>query len=263
MLRAYRDRRLSGGAAPATVNQSLVVLSSAYRLAKKDGLTHYRPDFPLLQVHNARAGFFEYEQFLALRSELPEWLRPVFTFAYNTGCRKSEILALRWSQVDFSGSGEIRLNPGETKNKQARTIPLTRELYDLLLMLKEQRDLYWPHCELVFSRLGEPIKCFARVWRSACQRAGLWDAETGKHTRVFHDLRRSALRDMIRSGTPEKVSMAISGHKTRAVFDRYQIVSGRDLKQAAQRLDEYRAAASENRKRTTNELKTLPVDSVQ
>ena len=77
----------------------------------------------MLAEDNVRKGFFEHDAFLSVRHALPEETRPVITFAYFTGCRKGEILALRWSQVDLD-ERVVRLEPGETKNDEARTIPL-------------------------------------------------------------------------------------------------------------------------------------------
>jgi integrase len=195
------------------------------------------PYIALLEERNVRKGFFEHDQFLAMRVALPEYLRPVLTFAYYTGCRRGELLGLEWSQVDLSGR-VVRLEPGTT-NDEARILPLTTELYETLAMQKSIRDTKFPACQwLFFNESGGKIGRFQRSWRTACEAAGLAPGE-GEPERLFHDLRGSGVRNLIRAGVPKSVAMRISGHKTRSVFERYNIVSERDLHEAARKLETY------------------------
>ena len=132
-----KRKREYGPAANGTINRELALLRRAFNLGRmatppKVGMV---PFIPMLAENNVRKGFFEHEAFLKLRMALPEEIRPVITFAYFTGCRKGEILALRWSQVDLA-ERVVRLEPGETKNDDARTIPLVPELYQVLKLQK-------------------------------------------------------------------------------------------------------------------------------
>ena len=90
----------------------------------------------------------------------------------------------------------------------------------------------------MFHFKGERMTWFYKTWDAACKEAGLVD-ECGKPTRLFHDLRRSAVRNLVRAGTPELVAMRISGHKSRSVFERYNVVSETDIRQGAARLGQY------------------------
>ncbi len=232
-VQKYIVKRQGEGASNATINRELAALRRAFNLAARATPPRVArvPYISTLQENNARQGFFEYEDFEKVRCALPEDLRPLVTFAYHTGWRKSEIISLKWDQVDLH-TGTVRLEPGTTKNKQARMIYLAGELLDVVQRLREIRDMLYPDCPWVFFRDGKQIKSFRRTWNTACRKAGL----EGK---IVHDFRRSAIRNMVRAGIPERVAMDLSGHKTRSVFERYNIVSGSDRLEAANRLDLY------------------------
>jgi hypothetical protein len=137
---------------------------------------------------------------------------------------------------------------------------MTAELRSVLADQKTLRDRDYPDCQYVFFEDGKRIGSFRGNWEPACLDAGLWtgDQKTGKPTRLFHDLRRTGVRNLIRAGVPERVAMAISGHKTRSVFDRYNIVSESDLREAAGKLDSYlnQRYESEQDPKTSHTIRT-------
>jgi integrase len=248
-------------AANGTINRELSMLRHAYNLGRKStppkvGLV---PLIPTLAENNVRKGFFEHTMFLAIINALPSYLRPVVWFACCTGCRKGEILTIRWSQVDLD-ERVVRLEPGETKNDDGRLIPIVPDLYQVLTLEKEIRDLQFPKSPWVFSRQGDQIIDFRKAWAAACVAAGLVDDE-GAPDKLFHDLRRTGVRNLIRSGVSEKVAMRISGHKTRAMLDRYDIVDERDLRDAARKYGEY--LARKNALESTAPEKQTPISEIQ
>jgi len=217
-------------ASNSTINRELQVLKRALVLATRcDPPKIVRmPYVRLLPENNVRRGFLDDAQYLRLRNELPDYLRPLFVVAYHLGNRLGELRRMRRDQVGFKRN-QIRLNPGETKNKRGRVLPMHGEMSHWLEMQKAIRDAEFPTCLYVFHHEGNPIVDFRKAWKSATQRADL----TGT---LFHDLRRSAVRNMREAGIPENVAMEISGHRTRSVFERYNIVSDRDLKAAAEKM---------------------------
>jgi len=126
--------------------------------------------------------------------------------------------------------GIVRLEPGTTKNKDGRTLYMEPQLWQMMRGIHAKNQ---SKCLYVFHLQGKRIGSLRKVWKTACQKAGMPGM-------LFHDFRRTAVRNMVRAGIPERVVMAISGHRTRAVFDRYNIVSAEDLSQAAQKRQEYR-----------------------
>jgi integrase len=230
-VRSYISERQDDGVSNGEINRELAALKRMFNLALQQTppKVPQKPYIPMLKEGSPRGGFFEHDEFLALRAALPLELRPVVTFAYYTGWRKREVLGMTWDRVDLQVR-TARLHPGTTKNDDGRIIYLDGELFATLAELKRQH----PFGRWVFHRHGEPIKDFRGAWDRAC-------LEVGLEGKVFHDFRRTAVRNMVRAGIPERVAQQISGHKTRAVFDRYHIVSDSDLREAAKRQAQYDA----------------------
>jgi integrase len=234
-LRAFTAQRLEAKASAAEINRELAIVRRAFRLAAADDKYHGRiPKFPMLQERNTRTGFFDDAMFAAVRDKLPAAVQPVVSFAYITGWRiQSEILPLEWRHVDRQ-AGEVRLEPGTTKNQAGRVFPFTdslRTLVEALWAEHEAMKKAGTICRSVFHRNGKPIKGLRGAWATACTDAGF-------PGRIPHDLRRSAVRNMERAGLSRSVAMQLTGHKTEAVYRRYAITSEADLREGVERLNE-------------------------
>jgi integrase len=240
----YILQRRNEQASNATINRELCTIKRAFSLGIQKRIVSDRPHISLLEEDNVRQGFFEREQFESVRKHLPAWVQPVADFAYVTGWRRSEIISLQWRQVDFKAE-TVSLLAGTTKNREARVFPFTSELRRILEGQREKADALakagkicpWVFFHYTFRKNGKPstfngkvVGEFKHSWETACGNAGL-------PGRLMHDFRRTAVRNLVRAGIPERVAMKMTGHKTRSIFERYNIVSEGDLRDAAARLE--------------------------
>lgn len=240
-LSRYVADRLAQEAAPSTIRNELSALKRAFRLASRAQKVAQVPAFPTINPGPPRSGFLEDADLPVLLAALAAHLRPLVQFLALTGWRVGEALGLTWDRVDFA-HGVVTLAVGSTKTGAGRTFPFD-VLPELKALLKAQRDATTAVerrtgqiVPSVFHRDGRPIRSFRDAWLGAIDRA----AHEGKGAvrrvvrpqlvgLLVHDLRRSAVRRFVRAGIPERVAMSLTGHKTRSVFDRYNIVSERDL----------------------------------
>lgn len=219
------------GKAPSTVNRETQLLHQAFRLAVDRGRLAFLPRVRRLsEVGNVRHGFFERAEFEAVCAALPADLRDFARFGFVTGWRKGEIAALSWADVDGEA---VRLRAEDSKNRHGRTVPLEGELAAIVERRRAARQYEEPAgtvalAAFVFHRHGRPVGDFKKAWATACTAAGV-------SGRLFHDLRRTAARNLVRAGAPETVAMAVTGHRTRSVFQRYAIASERDIREALQK----------------------------
>jgi integrase len=236
-LTRYAQKRRVDGAAMATIRNELAVLGRGFTLAHRAGKLAQRPPLPTIRVENARTGFFEPEDLAAVLLHLPSYLRPFVEAAYITGWRRSELVNLRWQQVDWN-AGQLRLERGTTKSGEPRVFDFAFHPR-LAALLREQRER-WEAIQRERGFLIEPWVFvhddgrhfrgwYYDAWRTACERAGL-------DGRMVHDFRRSAARNLVRANVNEAVAMTLTGHKTRSIFDRYNITSSTDRQEAVAKL---------------------------
>ena len=159
-----------------------------------------------------------------------EHLKDAARFGYLTAWRESEVVGLGWSMVNLA-AGTITIPT--SKNGEPRTLPLGGEVTEIIRRREEARLVDRKSgpsvADYVFHKAGRPLGDFKRAWHSALVKAGLPGV-------LFHDLRRTTVRNMEQKGIPRSTAMKITGHKTEAVYRRYAIVSSEDMRKALERL---------------------------
>ena len=225
-LNDYVLARHKSGAKNATINREMAFLRRAYRVGyeMRPRLVAEVPVFSTKLPESPRTGFIENDAFTELLAALKEpGLRAMVLTAYRLGFRMSELKNLLVLQV---AGGWIVLFAGATKNCKPRKVAMpsdVRAAVEACCAGKESDShvFTWPN--------GKQILDFRASWAKACKEAGVAGLR-------FHDLRRSATRNIIRKGVPATVAMKITGHLTRAVFDAYDVTADQDLLEAAERI---------------------------
>jgi integrase len=165
---------------------------------------------------------------MRLLDQLPERLKALFVCAYHVGTRKGELRKIQDQQVDFEAR-KIYFRASQTKGKRARAVPIYGDMEYWLPRQLERRP---EGCPFVFYHRRQPVGAHLEGWKEACERADLPGL-------LFHDLRRSAVRNMTRAGVPRSIAMEVIGHKTESMYKRYDIVSDGDLDIVGEKMDQY------------------------
>ena len=217
----------------ASINRELSVLRGAFFLARKSRLIREVPYFPMLKEDNVRTGFLEpgeYERLAAAAMAEGLWMRTLFELGYAYGWRRSEMLGRIVNDLDFSGgpNGEGTIALPTSKNGDPRIVTMTRRVRELLLLCCKGKS---PE-DRVLTCGGQPIGDYRKAWGRVLKGGGIT-----RHLLV-HDLRRTAIRGMRDRGIDRKVAMSITGHRTEAVYNRYNIADLADIAKATAKLDD-------------------------
>lgn len=249
LVERYKTMRLEEGAEGATINRELAILKQAWRLAQDRGLVVMALKITKLKENDPRKGFFEEDPFFKLYPELPEEIQPVAAFSYITGMRKSEPLSILWDQVNRK-TCVVRLETSKGNSTREIHYSDNKAIRDIIEKQWRRKNELEKQIETdvrhLFFRLGtghgtkpgDGIKDFRGAWSSALKRAGVEfyeyveNGQIVKQPRIFHDLRRTAVRNLTEAKEDMDTIMKISGHKTAAVAQRYNIRRNEDTRAA-------------------------------
>ncbi len=245
-LENYQTKRVNEGKAASTIDQEVGAAKAVINKAFKDDLVggHVLKRFQnigklLKRNSNQRRRVLTPNEFNGLLGSASPHLKPILLIGYVTGMREGEILGLTWDKVSLKDR-IIKLAAEDTKDGEPRTIPFSDDLKDALGRLPRGIQGDSP----VFTYRGKRIKKDIRTGLiKACEKAVIaYGRVEGGF--VYHDLRRTLVTHMRRAGVQESVIMEITGHARGEVFDRYNQVSLDDMRQAIQRVIEYRKVLS-------------------
>jgi integrase len=238
-LENLQAKRKAEGCADSTVDQEIgaakTLINKAFDNEKVGGdvvRVFKKVKKVLKRNSNARDKVLSPDEFQRLMDNAARHTKEILVTAFFTGMRKGEILNLTWDKVDLH-KRVIKLEAADTKDKEARMIPICDELLQVLSNIPRPiRDFHEKH---VFTYKGKPVRDIRTGLEDACEKAGILYGRFVKDGFVFHDLRHTFNTYMRKAGIAESVIMDITGHSTREMFDRYNTVDADDAKIAIQK----------------------------
>jgi integrase len=229
----YQRARKAADASNASINREQALLHRMCVLGHQARLIAAVPHLAKLKESNRRTGFFERPEYVRVRRKLPLELRPIFTWMYWTGWRLEEVTRLEWRHVH--ADGWLRLDPADSKEESGKGIPYAqlpalRRTIATCQRVRAELQAEGLGSARVFvrwtggagARRGDPIV----HWRGAFNAAR---AAAGVPEKLLHDLRRTAARNLNRLGVSTSTVMAIMGHKTLSMWQRYNIQTEADI----------------------------------
>lgn len=246
-LENYQAKRKAQGQADSYVDQQIAMARAMINKAfdndivSGDTIKVFKRVKKLLKGDsNARDRVLSIEEFDKLMNALPSHARAIVATGYYAGMRKGEVINLTWDKVDMK-SRVIGLDAADTKDREARRVPICDALYDILKNIPQAI-----HDNHVFLFKGKPVKDFRTALRKACRVAGISYGRETKGGFVFHDTRHCFNTNMRKSGVPESVIMKITGHSTREMFLRYDTVDATDIRKAVDQMEGFLKSVDQN-----------------
>ncbi|WP_408998321.1 integrase [Syntrophus buswellii] len=239
-LENLREKRRKEGCADATIDheigsaKTMVFKAFDNDIVSGDTIRTFKKMKKLVKRNgNARNKILTHDEFKNLLANASPHIQQIMMTAYYTGMRRGEILGLTWNKVDLKNRF-ICLEASDTKDREARKIPICNELY--AVFKKIPRAIHDDH---VFLFKGKPVKDIRTALKNACDKANIPYGRFQKEGFIFHDYRHTANTNMRKAGVSESVIMAITGHSTREMFDRYNTIDDQDIHQAMKQVETF------------------------
>ncbi len=251
-IEKFQDRLAESGLAAASVNRYVALITSALRAAAAEDppLVTHVPRVSPLKADNTRQGFLpagDYERLMAYME--PEWLKLLFAIGYHVGARAGSILAAKWEQVDWEKK-IIRPPGNQPKNKKVGFWPIYGDLEKRLREAEFHHEKYWPHVPWLIHKDGRRLtraSQYGSAWSKAVKDAGLDGL-------LFHDLRRTAARNLLSAGIDEPTVCRVIGWKNSNMLHRYRIVDELDVSHVGRKAERYLESLERDREREDDKV---------
>lgn len=229
LIEQFQSDVVNKGKKPATANRLIATLKHCihkgqqWEMVSEETLKRVR-QVKFLPENNRRLRYLSKDECRALLENCNEHLRSIVIFALNTGCRRGEILSLKWDNVDLK-HGFIRLDM--TKNGERRDIPISDLLRPVFQGLTRRLGVPYVFFD---AATGKPFQDVKRSFHTACKKARITDFH-------FHDLRHTFASHLVVAGVDITTVSKLLGHKSLTMTLRYSHLAPNHLQNAVNMLN--------------------------